>query len=266
MLVKLLIRLCALSPTVRRMVWKFWYQKLAKQMAQDEWTFMNYGYAFPDADGPDLTPADEPDRLCIQLYHRVISPANVAEKTALEVGSGRGGGCSYIARYLQPAHITGIDFSAQAVHFSNTRHQHENLTFTEGDAESLPFPDNTFDVVLNVESSHCYGNIAKFFAEVARVLKPGGIFTFADLREPHEMDGLRQQLSIFNIFEEEDITASVASSLAADHTRKQEQIARLAPPNLIKTFNEFAGLQGTQIFNNLSNRSLVYYRFAARSQ
>jgi ubiquinone/menaquinone biosynthesis C-methylase UbiE len=266
MLVKLLIRLCAISPAIRRMVWKYWYQKLAKQMAQDEWTFMNYGYASSGATGPDLDPADEPDRLCIQLYDRVITPANVADKKLLEVGSGRGGGSSYIARYLKPAHITGIDFSAQAVQFSTKRHQQEKLTFAEGDAESLPFPDNSFDAVLNVESSHCYGNVPKFFAEVARVLKPGGIFTFADLREPHEMDELRQQLSIFQILEEEEITANVAASLAADHARKQEQIERLAPVNLVKTFNEFAGLQGTQIFNNLSSRTLVYYRFAARVQ
>jgi len=37
-------------------------------------------------------------------------------------------------------------------------------------------------VILNVESSHCYGNMANFIAEVYRVLKPNGKFSWADLR------------------------------------------------------------------------------------
>ena len=40
-----------------------------------------------------------------------------------------------------------------------------------------------FDQVINVESSHCYGNFAKFAQEVHQVLKPGGYFIITDFRE-----------------------------------------------------------------------------------
>ena len=41
---------------------------------------------------------------------------------------------------------------------------------------------NPLDVVLNVESSHCYGSMPRFLAEVRRVLEPRGYFLHADFR------------------------------------------------------------------------------------
>ena len=54
-------------------------------------------------------------------------------------------------------------------------------------AESLPLGDASVDVLVNVESSHCYGNFQKFIAEVHRVLKVGGVFLFADFRDDEEI-------------------------------------------------------------------------------
>ena len=86
--------------TVRRFVWRACYGALAKRVPTPDWAFMNYGYAAPAADAdtiPRLQPADERDRLCIQLYLHAIDHADLRGKDVLEVGSGRGGGASYIA-------------------------------------------------------------------------------------------------------------------------------------------------------------------------
>lgn len=64
-----------------------------------------------------------------------------------------------------------------------------------GDAEKLPLADASFDAVLNVESSHCYGNVETFFREAARVLRPDGRFLFADFRLQKEMPALEAKLS-----------------------------------------------------------------------
>jgi fatty-acid O-methyltransferase len=48
------------------------------------------------------------------------------------------------------------------------------VELVHGDAENLPFPQVSFDAVINVESAHCYGSIERFLAEVHRVLRPGG--------------------------------------------------------------------------------------------
>ena len=94
---------------------------------------------------------------------------------------GRGGGCAYLARYRQPAAVLGIDISPRAIAFCRRIHLVPGLSFRPGDAEALPCPAEAFDVVLNVESSHCYGSMPTFLNEVFRVLVPGGYFLWADL-------------------------------------------------------------------------------------
>jgi SAM-dependent methyltransferase len=267
MLTRLLVFLCNHSPFLRRMLWRWWYSKLAREVATERWTFMNYGFA-PADDAPlSLDPEDEPDRLCIQLYEHVVSPASLSGADVLEVGCGRGGGASYLARYHRPAHFTGIDFSPQAIAFCTERHRSiPNLQFAAGDAENLAYPDSTFDAVVNVESSHCYGNVARFFAEAHRVLRPGGWFLFADLRDPAEAAELEPLLrrQSWSGVEKEDITAAVIHALKLDDARKSALIAEWVPPRLRPLFREFAGLSGGKISRALQSGELVYLRFALR--
>lgn len=100
--------------------------------------------------------------------------------TVLEVGSGRGGGLSYIVRYLNPSMAIGVDFSSQQIAFCQRNYNSTNIRFVEGDAAELPVEDESVDAVINVESSHCYPNFKGFIGEVARVLKPGGHFFYTD--------------------------------------------------------------------------------------
>ncbi len=268
-LTRLLLFVCEVSPGLRRMLWRWWYGKLAREIATGSWTFMNYGY-FPSqpAGGKvrQLKPEDESDRFCIQLYDRVASPVPLAGKQVLEVGCGRGGGSSYFARYHLPAEMTGIDYSPDAISFCQGRHKGiAHLGFKVGDAEKLPFPDASFDLVVNVESSHCYGDVGKFFSEVARVLRPGGHFVFADLRAAADMGqlkGILEAQSGWKKVEEEDITAQVAAALEADDTRKRKMIGDLVSPRMRPIFEEFAGVEGGKVFRGLQKRDLLYFRFA----
>ncbi|MEE4247851.1 MAG: methyltransferase domain-containing protein [Kangiellaceae bacterium] len=60
-----------------------------------------------------------------------------------------------------------------------------------GDAENLSnIRDGIIDILINVESSHCYGNMPAFLREVERVLKPGGYFSFADFRGTDQVNEL----------------------------------------------------------------------------
>ena len=186
----------------------------------------------------------------------------------MEIGCGRGGGASYLARYRKAESVLGIDYSQEAALFCQSRHAGiPNLEFRLGDAENLSLNDAAFDVVVNVESSHCYGDIGKFFDEVARVLRPNGRFLFADLREPKEMDELREQLRStggLEIVDEENITAGVVSALESDDRRKRAMIEELVPKSIRPLFQEFAGLQSGAIHSRLKQGTLVYCRFVVR--
>lgn len=61
-----------------------------------------------------------------------------------------------------------------------------NVEFELADAESLPFPDESFDLVSCRIAPHHFPNVGRFVAEVARVLKPGGVFLLEDSVVPDD--------------------------------------------------------------------------------
>ncbi|HET6407405.1 MAG TPA: class I SAM-dependent methyltransferase [Chthoniobacteraceae bacterium] len=227
---------------------------------------MNYGFVPTEGEGPriHLAEGDEPDRLCIQLYRHVVNRAELSGKDVLEVGSGRGGGASYVARYHRPAQMIGVDFSSQAVALCKERHKGVlNLDFRVSDAETLPFSEATFDAVINVESSHCYGDVRAFVKGVHRVLRPGGWFLFADLRDRGGATELEEILTGYQWthFEKEEITAGVVEAMERDDGRKRTIIEQLIPTQLRPLFEEFAGLTGGKVHRGFQTGELAYLRF-----
>lgn len=98
----------------------------------------------------------------------------------LEVGSGTGANLWFMAR--EGFSIYGVDGSNTAVDLSRARLNEEvpdwKGSLQQGDIVSLPFPDNYFDAVLDIEA--CYANnfddAKRIYTEMVRVLKPGGKF------------------------------------------------------------------------------------------
>jgi SAM-dependent methyltransferase len=250
----------AFSGGFRRTVNREFYQYLDTVDSEREVIFMNYGYLDPDATPTPLKADDEPFRRGIELYHHVASGIDLAGLDALEVGSGRGGGASYVKRYHQPKTMTGLDYSDKAVAFCQGKHQVEGLSYRHGDAENMPFADGSFDAVINVESSHCYGVMAKFLSEVHRVLRPGGHLLWTDLRPPAEVDGLRRDIADtgFTVEKEEVITPFVLNSMVPQGERNRDLIDRRVPRIFRPIFYHFAGVEGTQIYNRLADGGLTY--------
>jgi len=247
---------------VRQLAWRATYELLAGRVRKPEWAFMNYGYApAPDASlDLVLDPADEADRLCIQLYAATLADVDVPGRDVLEVGSGRGGGPSFVHRYLHPRTTTGLDFSATAVALSTRHRAAPGLRFVRGDAQSMPFDDASFDVVVNVESSHCYASMDAFLGEVRRVLRPGGVLAFADLRDRGDVAELHRRLAGcgLTLVRERDITAGVLRALSLDNDRKLALMDAWIPRRFHRVFRPFAGIEGTRNYVGLGNGDLRY--------
>jgi SAM-dependent methyltransferase len=263
----------------------FWYIQLAALDRDTDMLFMNYGWAALDDMSPApqmekilmavresenqlaLLPKDEKDRYCIQLYHRTLAAVDVRGMDVLEVGSGRGGGASYIQRYLAPRSMTGLDRTAPGIRFCQRHYAVPGLAFVQGMAQSLAFPAASFDAVVNIESSHCYNGVQNFWKSVHRVLKPGGCFLLADYRKAGDIPALRSQLTSagFSIEEEENISANVLRALELDNDRKTALIESKIPRGYRLFFKEFAGTVGTgAIYATLRNEEIVYLRFLLR--
>jgi sterol 24-C-methyltransferase len=104
-------------------------------------------------------------------------------KCVLDVGSGTGGPAITIAADWD-VHVTGVDLVPRHVERARERAAAVGLAdrtaFLEADATALPFPDATFDAVYAIESAYHVVDKARFYAECARVLRPGGGFLGTD--------------------------------------------------------------------------------------
>lgn len=217
---------------------------------------MNYGYALLSADGKMLADLqEEQDRqeiFSIQLYHYTASVLSevtkMAGKTLVEVGSGRGGGLSFLTRNLKPAKAIGIDFSQNQVDFCNQRHSEvKGLKYVQGDAENLQavegIEEGTIDYVINVESSHCYGNIDKFFDGVNWMLRPDGLFFYTDFRGSSEMEQLNEKLKEhFEVVNAENISHNVMHALKLDTERRIQVISEKCPKIFVPLIKKFSGV------------------------
>ena len=103
----------------------------------------------------------------------------------LDLGSGAGNDC-FVARAIvgESGKVTGLDFSEEMLvkaHGNAAKLGYTNVEFVAGDIEEMPLESNMFDVVI----SNCVLNLVpdkdKAFAEIMRVLKPGGHFCVSDV-------------------------------------------------------------------------------------
>ncbi len=245
-------------PRVQKWVWRRIYNLLSLSWHDQDWRFMNYGFV-PAGPAFALNAEDEAERAFIGLYQQAVEGLPVEGKRVLEIGSGRGGGSRYIARYHAPASIVGLDYSPDTVRRARCINKDTpSLTFETGDAENLPFADGSFDIVVNIESSHCYGDVPSFAREVSRVLAPGGWFTFADMRSKKQLTALSGQLGApgLDLVQDRNISKGVVAALNAAEARKRERIGKSW---LLQRFmTEFSGSKGSALYKGLSRGDIVY--------
>jgi SAM-dependent methyltransferase len=131
----------------------------------------------------------------------------------------------------------------------------------------MPFDDHQFDVVMNVESSHCYPSLDAFFREVKRVLRPGGHFLYADLMLRERLPERRRMLDQagLEIVQERNITSNVLASLDSDADHRAAYAERLAPVLGLDAAREYMIVPGSQTLDALRVGTLCYVSMAVRA-
>lgn len=272
-----------LRARAKKTIWRWIYDAANHRLTDPGTAFMNYGYAPLEEPYQELGlgPAAEPDRFGIQMYNKVAGAADLAEKDVLEVGCGRGGGATFVFDRFRPRSLTGLDLSGKAIAHCQAVRRRPGLTFVRGDAENLPFADGSFDVVLNVESSHCYADVPRFLAEAHRVLRPDGLLLLADARTTRLPEGrqsglvreedsyeLRKQVegSSFDVLDQEDIASGVFCALQLDSDRRRRLIERRMPARLQAQAFDFAGVEGSRMYRLYAAGEVTYLRFVLRKR
>lgn len=209
-------------------------------------SFMNYGYAIRVPHAPpensdldkfieskqDKLKKDSPPNFnevwnSVQLYAAVLATyeGDLKGKSILEVGCGRGGGSVVACSASEPKSYAGIDISDQGIEICRQIYRNDlipvgNKVFYVGSSMELEnyFAPESFDVVLNVESAHCYPNFDKFLRGVFDLLKPGGMLLFADISPTMAWPDIKDTIEStgFQIVKQYNITTNVIHSLKTE--------------------------------------------------
>lgn len=145
-------------------------------------------------DGPDLEAVTKRQRIAWSAgdFNRVaMTIMEVAEHlvaaadprpggTVLDVACGSGNAALVAARRF--CEVTGLDFAPNLLESGRGRAAAEGtaVTFVEGDAQELPFPDASFDTVLSVFGVMFAPDQERAASELLRVCRPGGRIALAN--------------------------------------------------------------------------------------
>lgn len=133
-----------------------------------------------------------------------------SDDVILDVGCGGGININRMAKKAKK--VYGVDYSIESVKVSREVNRQEiydgKVEVVKGDVQSLPFDDDTFDVVTAFETVYFWPNIEKCFGEVKRVLKPGGIFLIGT--ESNGSDNIAMKISEkfidMTVYNDEELT------------------------------------------------------------
>ena len=94
----------------------------------------------------------------------------------LDVGCGAGFLCNELA--ARGLNVSGIDIAEDSLEVARNHDETDSVNYFQGDAYNLPFHDESFDVVTNLDFLEHVDHPEDIIKECARVLKPGGLFFF----------------------------------------------------------------------------------------
>ncbi len=143
---------------------------------------------------------------------------------ALEIGSGPGYEGLEWLKMTGDTTLKGLDASKQIVDLARKNAQDYSLAsraeYFVGDASRLPFGDGCFDAIISTGSLHQWTCPEETFAEIQRVLRPGGKYFISDLRR--DMNSLmRWFVLISQLNWQKEIRSGLMSSLHASYTLQE---------------------------------------------
>ena len=121
-----------------------------------------------------------------------------AGRDVLDVASGEGYGSAILATVARS--VVGVELSVEATTHAKAAYPEENLEFISGDATQIPLSDATVDVVVSFETLEHLPDQDKFFNEVRRVLRPGGLL-IVSTPDRHVHSGIGMGVNPFHVHE-----------------------------------------------------------------
>lgn len=255
-----------LKASYKKLYWRMFYNYIGISGWLKPATFLNHGFAEEGVTIDNIT-IENLGKLAQNLYLHLFKQAPPTGKHVLEIGCGRGAGLALMNEHYKPARSVGVDLSDANIRRCKKLYSKLNIEFIRGAAEKQIFPDKTFDVVFNLESSHCYVSKRKFYENVHAILKDNGYFIYSDAfwfdSKIETMEKEFDEIG-FNLEKKEDISDQVFRSVEIKSFIKQRYLQVSA--TLKKTMNNFVAGPGSEMYEYFKNGSVVYYLYVLRKK
>jgi ubiquinone/menaquinone biosynthesis C-methylase UbiE len=119
-------------------------------------------------------------------YAQKLTSRGFQRGRIIDVGCGAGGTAIVLAKMLPECEVVGIDLSDPLLNIARESAQTDRLSerikFEKVDVQQIPYAENDFDVVINLNMVHLVADPIKMLNEIERILKPNGILFIADLK------------------------------------------------------------------------------------
>jgi demethylmenaquinone methyltransferase/2-methoxy-6-polyprenyl-1,4-benzoquinol methylase len=167
----------------------------------------------------------------------------------LDVATGTGKMASILAKRPGVRQVVGLDFTPAMLARAKTSlvklRLNSNIHLVQGDAQHLPFSDATFDCAVISYALRNVSDISKTFAEMTRVVRPGGQVVSLELTRPCQ--GWFQKLYYFYMHRIAPLLGGLISGKREAYKYLPKSIMVFPTPEEIKTIMEKVGLEGVAI-------------------
>lgn len=121
-------------------------------------------------------------------------PAMTPEN-AVDLGCGGGRNAGELLKMFPKAHVTAVDYSELSVEkakgYNKAMIETGRCKVLQGDVSDLQLPAESFDLATAFETVYFWPGLEKCFAQVAKVLKPGGYFMICNESDGTDATGLK---------------------------------------------------------------------------
>lgn len=163
---------------------------------------------------------------------------SIAPEEIVELGCGGGRNAGELLKKYPSAKVTAVDYSdisvSKATEFNKAMINAGRCKVLQGDVSALKLPEEGFDLATAFETIYFWPGLEKCFAQVAKVLKPGGIFMIVNESDGTDETSLKYEKIIdgMKCHKIEEIEAALKaagfSKVKADHHKSKPWITVIA--------------------------------------